>query len=288
MLKKRLVAAVFIQNEIAVQSLNFGRYLPLGAPEIAVEAFCAWGADEILLIDIQATHQKRSICPNLVKRVASVCTVPLAVGGGIRSITDADRIMASGADKICINSSIVDNENCLFLGQKKYGQQCMVGVIDIVRSERQVYVYDYRKRIPTNLLLSEAISNYIGKGIGELVINDVDRDGTKVGFDIETITAAASICSVPLIWCGGAGHPSDFLNVLKIPELSGAAAGNIFHFNEHSINIVKGLIMSEIPMRHDTQMSYIGAGLMEDGRLRKLPDNLLDELMHEKLRIESI
>lgn len=288
MLKNRVIAVIFVRDEIAVQSIKFKNFLPVGRPEIAAESFNMWGVDEIILLDISATHKNKIIDIHLVDRVASACAVPLTVGGGVKTLQDAGTLLEAGADKICINSAILDDNNCLQDAHQKYGCQCMVGAIDFVEKDGLHLIYDYRLGRPTSQTLIDAIYDYIDRGVGELLINDVERDGSQRGFNTDLIAEVTAASSVPIIWCGGAGHPDDFVHALRAGPLSGIAAGNIFHFNEHSINIVKSRVARDIPLRQDTQTNYKNVPLAANGRISKLPEEALERLLFEKLEVEII
>ena len=288
MLKKRLIASIFIRDGIAVQSIGFRKYLPVGRPEIAAEAFNMWGIDEIMLIDISAGLKGSLIDIQMVERVARACSVPLTVGGGITCIADMGRLLSAGADKVSVNYANLDNTKCLEEGRAKFGRQCMVAVIDFVESAGKYLVFDYRLGKPLNETVEQKIESYIDAGAGEIFINDVQRDGSQKGFNLDAINQIASSSSVPVTWCGGAGHPNDFLAGLQTGVLSGIAAGNIFHYFEHSINIVKSLIGTEMPIRQDLQANYENFPLSESGRLSKLPEECLQDLLYEKLEVEVI
>lgn len=288
MLKKRVIAVIFVSQGISVQSIGFRKYLPVGRPEIAAEAFNSWGVDEIVLIDMDATQHGRLIQLSMVKKVASKCSVPLTVGGGVKTVDDISRLLEAGADKVFLNSEILDGGFTLKKASQKYGCQCMVGGIDFLRLAEQPQVFDYRSRKTISKSIIEVLHQYIELGCGELFVNDVGRDGSGEGFDTDLMSQVSQTASVPVIWCGGAGHPDHFLQALRVPSISGVAAGNIFHFFEHSVNIIKSRANTEIPLRRDTQLDYLGAPLTDEGRVGKISERVLDELLYEKLEVEII
>lgn len=288
MLKKRIIAAIFVRNGLAVQSIGFKKYLPVGKPEISAAAFSAWGADEILLVDISASLDQRLISLDVVARVANECNIPLTVGGGIKTLDEVGLLLDTGADKVLLNTANIDANGCLESGKKIYGRQCMVVGIDYVQLNNDYYVYDFRSREVSKTLLTDAISEAIARGAGELFLNDVDRDGTGIGYDLNAISLATSVSTVPIIWCGGAGKPADFIAAFEIGNLSALSAGNIFHFSEHSVNIIKSYTGTKISLRQDTQANYNSIPLSSDGRILKQDEDLLQSLLYEKLEIEVI
>ena len=288
MLKQRVIATLFLRNDIVVQSIGFQSYLPVGRPEIAAEAYSNWGVDEILLVDMSATKKQSSISLDIVERVAAKCAVPLTVGGGLRHVETMNALLEAGADKVCVNAALLDHDKCISDGRKKFGRQCMVGAIDFVRQDKSRLVYDYRNNRPTNKPLMDAVDEAVTLGCGEIFINDVERDGSQIGFDTTLIETLTSACPVPVIWCGGAGGPDHFVQAFTNCNLSGVAAGNIFHFCEHSINIIKSKIAKTIDMRQDTQANYNNMPVTKAGRISKLPEEELDNLLYEKLKVDVI
>ena len=288
MLKKRVIASLFIKNGIVVQSKNFNEYLPVGKPEIAAEAFNAWGVDEVFLMDIDSTKENRSINLDIVQKVAAKCLVPLTVGGGVINVDMVGKLLEGGADKVCINNGLGTSIKILEDGRKKFGAQCMIAAIDSTFVSGTYSVYDYRRSKSTKVPISSAIKKYIHAGAGELFLNDVDRDGSYRGYDLKLVQMVADASSVPVICCGGAGTPSDILEVLKNTSVSAAAAGNIFHFNEHSITIVKARVGKEVPLRQDTQFTYSAMPISSTGRVGRLSDCELENLLYEKIKVEKI
>ena len=288
MLKKRIIATIFIRDGISVQSAGFGKYLPIGRPEISAAAFNSWGADEIVLVDISASLDQRLISLDIVQKVADECNVPLTVGGGVKTVEQVGLLLDSGADKVLLNTANIDENGCLEQAKKIYGRQCMVVGIDFVKQNDDLYVYDYRYGKTTHKRLIYAITEYVERGAGEFFINDVLRDGAEIGYDLQAINLVTLKSEVPIIWCGGAGKPEDFLVALKAGNVSALAAGNIFHFSEHSINIVKSYISKEIVLRQDTQAKYNDVPLTSDGRLLKQDEEILNNLRYEKLNVEVI
>lgn len=288
MLKKRIIANLIIHNGIIVQSKKFSKYLPVGSPEIAAEAFNKWGVDEILLIDIDASKEKRLINLELVKKVASKCIIPLTVGGGIKNIEDIEKLLRAGADKICVNNSLKDNQNILFEGKKKFGRQCMVAAIDSFKVNKNYKVFDYFLGKVTKKSVISTVIDYEKSGAGEIFINDVSRDGSYKGYDIKLANLISKKVSIPVISCGGAGKPEHIANALKNSNISGAAAANYFHFYEHSIAIAKSYVGKVIPIREDSSLTYSKIPIKKNGRIGRLSDYELEEYLYEKIKVEEI
>jgi cyclase len=288
MLKKRIIATIFIKNNIVVQSQGFKKYLPVGCPEITAEAFNAWGVDELFLIDLNASKEKRLINLELVKKVSLKCLVPLTVGGGVTNVQQISELLKAGADKICLNQSLKKNLDCLIEGSKIFGKQCMVASIDSLKVMNDFKVFDYMSAKATNQSVLKNVTDYEKAGAGEIFLNDVGRDGSYLGYDIELADRVSKKVSIPVICSGGAGNPSHILNVLKKTNVSGASAANYFHFTEHSITIAKAYIDKVLPIRQNIKFSYKNMPINYDGRVSRLSDDELKNLLFEKIKVEKI
>lgn len=288
MLKKRLIATIYVRDGIAVQSIGFNRYLPVGRPEISVAAFSSWGIDEIFLIDITASKRNTHIDIAMVENVARSSAVPLTVGGGIKTVDQMGAMLAAGADKVCLNSAVLDNLDCIHEGTSKYGRQCIVASIDYAHLKGKNYIFDYRNRRISSKEVYEFFYSGTDATVGEILIHSVDRDGKKCGYDIDFLSELSSMTSTPVVWSGGAGCPTHFVEAFSNSKVSGVAAGNIFHFSEHSACIIKSCVMRHIPLRMDTQIDYQNMAINSAGRLDKISEYRLDSLLFEKLEIEKI
>ena len=288
MLKKRIIAALFVKNNIVVQSQGFKKYLPVGCPEIAAEAFNNWGADELFLIDISASKERRLINLELVKKVSSKCLVPLTVGGGVINTQQISALLEAGADKICLNQSLKKNLDCLIEGQKIFGKQCIVVSIDSLKVKDDYKVFDYMTAQATEQSVFKSVINYERAGAGEIFLNDVRRDGSYLGFDSELVDKVSKKVSIPVVCSGGAGNPSHILEILKKTGVSGASAANYFHFTEHSIAVAKAWIDKDLSIRQDIKFSYNHMPINNDGRVGRLLDDELKNLLYEKIKIEKI
>ena len=282
MLKKRLMGVIVVSNGIAVQSLGFERYLPLGRPEVIAEHLNQWGVDEIAVIDIQATRSGK-VDSKLLKRLTNYCQVPVTYGGGLKSVEMMTRAVKAGSDKVLINQAFFRQPELVSFAGETLGKQCVVVGIDIKRKDGVAHVFDYltnsfRETVPVQIAKMAA-----ELGAGEIFINSVDQDGSKQGFDLEIAKEVAESVKLPVTICGGAGRPEHFLEALDIPNISAVAAANYFNFNEHSVTIVKEFVRRKRKnlLRHDTYFDYKDHPILDSGRLAKQDDKKLKELLFE-------
>lgn len=288
MLKRRVVATVVVQDGVVVQSKEFRSYLPVGRPEIAVEFLNRYGIDEIVLLDISCG--KNGVDPDyeMVKRVTKSCRVPLTVGGGLTNLNQVKLLIASGADKVAFNHSAIYFSKLLEESAKVFGDQCVVASIDVIIESGKYKVYDYRvkKGIDQNPL--ELAKGLVELGVGEILLNAVDRDGMYNGFDLDLARLFTESLSVPVIISGGAGKPSDFAEVFTETSVEAAGAANFFHFNEHSVSICKSAIQEVANIRHESDALYAGISLDESGRINKRDEKYLDDLLYVYFEKETI
>ena len=289
MLKRRIGAALIVKDEWVVQSIGFSKYLPVGRPEIAVEFLNNWGVDEIILLDISASKTNQVVSSDLVGKAAKFCRVPLAVGGGISSVSQMEELLHHGADKICLNQSLKSDIGLITQGALKFGDQCMVAVIDFMRVNSDFMVYDYKTGSITNQDLTGYARELEKAGAGELLLQSVNRDGKYDGFEIEAYSKVCSEVNIPVIALGGAGHAGHFIDLLDKTEVSAACAGNIFHFMEHSVNTLKAqLLNSGNNIRLETFASYQDKKFDHKGRLNKASDEYLEDLLFIRIEKETI
>ena len=288
MLKRRIVAVLVVKDDIVVQSIGFRRYLPVGKPTIAVEFLNQWGIDEIILLDISASRRGREPNFALVKSLAQHCRVPLTVGGGITSLAQIHELMHCGADKVAFNQATLHHPDLLTEAARVFGDQCIVASIDARWAGSGYGVYDYLTGQTLGLSPVDHASHLQAIGAGEILLNSVDRDGMKSGFDLDLINQTAEAVTVPLIVCGGAGIPAHFLDVLEQTSASAIAAANFFHFFEHSVTVTKALTSQYHAIRHETHALYQGNDLDAMGRLLKKPDQTLESLLYLKIEKEVI
>jgi cyclase len=288
MLKKRIIATLVVKDNIVVQSIGFNKYLPIGSPLIAVEYLNKWGIDEIIYLDISST--KLNLKPNysIIKSISSKCNVPLTIGGGIKNLEDIKNLINLGADKVSLNNILFENPSLISKAAKIFGNQCIVASIDIIKQGSQYYLYNYltKKHIHNNII--EFINNIIDLGSGEIIVNNVDRDGSYSGYDIELFNFLSNEIKVPVIASGGAKNGDDFVEIFTKTNVSAASASNLFHFTEHSVNILKSIVSKKIEIRVDSQIKYEENILDEKKRLTKFPDVYLEQLLYKKFEKEDI
>jgi imidazole glycerol-phosphate synthase subunit HisF len=290
MLKKRIGAALIIKDNWVVQSIGFKKYLPIGRPQIAVEFLNKWGIDEIILIDITATKNRKAISGKLVAESSKYCRVPLAAGGGITRVAEMETLLHSGADKITLNQSLLYNKNLVTEGARLFGDQCMVAMIDFIKNPEGSYeVYDYAKRKSTGRDVLSYVKELEEAGAGEIVLQSVDRDGMYNGFENELYHQVCSKVNIPVVALGGAGKAEHFIQLLQQSDVSAACAGNIFHFTEHSVNMLKAqLVNAKHQVRLETHASYDHNNFDGHGRLLKADDQYLEDLLFIRIEKEVI
>jgi len=289
-LKNRVIGCLIVKGGIVVQSTGFRSYLPVGRPEIAVEFLNSWGIDEIVLLDIDATREGRGPDIGLVARASKCGLVPLTVGGGIRHIDDIRDLIHAGADKVSINKAALLTPVLVREAAAVFGSQCIVVSIDARQnSPRKWEVYSDGGRVATGKEPWTWAREVERLGAGEIFLTSVDRDGGFNGYDLELISRVAGAVTIPVIVCGGAGHPKHFLEALGIDGVSAVAAGNFFHFTEHSVVVAKAYLKAVgIDIRLDTYPTYGEAEFAENGRILKKPDPVLEELIFEFIPKEVI
>jgi cyclase len=278
MLKKRVVASLIVKNGIVVQSIGFKKYLPIGSIGVSVEFLNRWGIDEIILLDIDATSQNKKPDFDLITEISKKIFVPLTVGGGIKDLNDIKTLVHYGADKICINKAALTNPKIIKESSEIFGNQCIVVSMDVKNKNGKYEVYSDSGKNPTGLEAIKWAKEIEKLGAGEIFLSSIDRDGSKSGFDLKLIKKLSDNVSIPIIACGGAGHPKHFLEAFN-NNASAVAAGNFFHFSEHSPILVKSFLMKKgIDVRLDTYADYKETDFDESGRLLKRSDQYLEKL----------
>lgn len=272
MLYKRLIGAIIVKNGIAVQSHSFTRYLPVGAPDIVAENFCRWGVDEIILLDIDASNEGRTIDAQIVASVADKINVPLTVGGGIRTVDHALKMLRIGADKISFNTAFLETPDIIRDMSWHSGTQSVIASIDCrVGDDGSYLAFSNLSANARNLSVIDLAKQAQDLGAGEILLNATHLDGHRTGYDLDMIAAVRDVVDLPIIAMGGAGKPEHFTEVLKIPGIATAAA-NIFNHFEHSIALIKKAISTDIEaVRQSNKISYQGFDLDSTARPNKLP-----------------
>jgi cyclase len=283
MLKKRITAVIMVRNGWAVQSREFATFLPVGDPRISAQHFDSWGADEIALLDISPDRKAKGPNLDLIREISATCRTPLVYGGGISSLDQVRAVVRAGADKVAIGAAAIDEPGLVEEAAHFFGRQCILGVLDIVRTAAGVSLWHDGAALGAGPTPLEHAKELVARGAGELLLNSVDRDGTKTGMDIDAISSIAGAVTVPVVACGGVGEPSHMRAALDIDGVQSVAVGNILNFSEHSITVLKAaLSQAGVTLRHDTHADYRDHRISAAGRLEKLTDRALRELIFVK------
>lgn len=246
MLAKRIIPCLDVKDGRVVKGTNFKGLADVSDPFSLAKYYSGCGADELVFYDITASAEGRGLFTDILRRTAENVFIPLTVGGGIRSLHDFERVLDCGADKVSVNSGAIDDPSIIKNAAERYGNQCVVLSVDIKRVNGKFHVYKNGGRIDTGIDALEWIKNGVDNGAGEVVVNSIDTDGVKEGFDIEMLIEVDHIVKVPVIASGGAGKISDFTELFKsIPGISAGLAASIFHFGEVSIKDLKQTLHNE-------------------------------------------
>lgn len=243
MLTKRIIPCLDVRDNQVVKGVQFRNHQIVGnILELAAE-YCAAGADELVFYDITASSELRSVCPEWVHQVAAIINIPFTVAGGIRSLDQAKSVLNAGADKISINSPALESPHLINELSRDYGSQCVVIGIDSQWMDDDYYVYQYtgdeKKIINSKRKTYEWIKEVQDRGAGEIVLNCMQADGVRKGYDLAQLQVMRSLCTVPLIASGGAGALHDFTQVFLQAQVDGALAASVFHRKILTINEIK-------------------------------------------------
>lgn len=240
MIAKRIIPCLDVKDGRVVKGVNFSGIKDVSSPVDLGMYYSGAGADELVFYDITASSENRGIFTDILKKVAENVFIPLTVGGGIESLDDFDRVLKCGADKVSVNSGAIKNPKLIEEAAKKYGKQCVVLSADIKRVDGKFKVFAKGGRENTGLDAFEWIKNCEESGAGEIVVNSIDTDGVKGGFDLEMLEKIVDITNVPVIASGGAGKKEDFEELFKkVPQISAGLAASVFHFGEIKITDLK-------------------------------------------------
>jgi cyclase len=260
MLAKRIIPCLDVDKGRVVKGVRFVRLRDAGDPVEAATAYNAAGADELVFLDITASHERRPIILDVVARAAAAAFMPLTVGGGIRSLEDIRALLNAGADKVSLNTSAVERPAFISEASGRFGAQCIVVAIDAKRADagRRTQdagpcwkVYTHGGRTPTGKDAVEWAKEAERRGAGEILLTSMDADGTKAGYDVELTKAVGSAVGIPVIASGGAGAPEHFYDALTAGGADAALAASLFHFGELSIADVKRYLASkQVPVRN--------------------------------------
>ena len=251
MITKRIIPCLDVKNGRVVKGVNFEGLSDVSSPVELGQYYSECGADELVFYDITASAEGRALFTDILREVASSIFIPLTVGGGINSLEDFDRVLKCGADKVSVNSGAIRNPDLIEAAAKRYGDQCVVLSVDAKRVEGSFRVFAKGGRVDTGMDAIEWIKRGVDMGAGEIVLNSIDTDGVKRGFDLEMLKAVSDAVSVPVIASGGAGCIDDFVTLFKtLPKVDAGLAASIFHFGEVRISDLKErLLAGGIPTR---------------------------------------
>ena len=245
MITKRIIPCLDVKDGKVVKGVNFTGLKEVSSPVSLAEYYSKNGADELVFYDITASSDGRKIFTDVLKETASKVFIPLTVGGGINTLDDFDRVLKCGADKVSVNSGAISDPTLIEKAAKLYGNQCVVLSVDVKRVDGKFTVFKKGGRENTGLDALDWIKRGVDSGAGEIVVNSIDTDGVKGGFDLEMLSAVSEIVSVPIIASGGAGKAEDFITLFKkLPKIDAGLAASIFHFGETNIKKLK-LLMKE-------------------------------------------
>jgi imidazole glycerol-phosphate synthase subunit HisF len=255
MFKVRVIPCLDVKNGRVVKGVNFVDLRDAGDPVEAAIAYDAAGADELCFLDIAASHENRGIMLEVVRRTAQACFMPLTVGGGVRSIEDIRSLLASGADKVSINTAAVADRGFVKAAAEKFGDQCIVVAIDakqVSAAPDRWEIFTHGGRKATGIDAISYACEVTALGAGEILLTSMDRDGTRQGFDLKLTRTLADAISVPLIASGGVGTLEHLVEGIRDGHATAVLAASIFHFGEHSIRDAKDyMARAGLPMRLD-------------------------------------
>ena len=246
MLARRIIPCLDVRDGRVVKGTNFLRLRDMADPVDMARFYNDSGADELVFYDITASAEGRNLFTNILRRVAGEIFIPLTVGGGIRTLDDFDRVLKCGADKVSVNSGAIADPSLIPAAAKKYGDQCVVLSVDAKRVDGQFRVFAKGGREDTGLDAIEWIRSGVANGAGEIVLNSIDTDGVKNGFDLEMLEAVCDVVDVPVIASGGAGCADHFKTLFHtLPKVDAGLAASIFHFGEVSIPDLKRALAAD-------------------------------------------
>ena len=250
MLTKRIIPCLDVRNGRVVKGVNFEGLRDVDDPVALARFYNDSGADELVFYDITASFEGRPLFAEALKRVAAQVFIPLTVGGSINTLADFDRVLKCGADKVSVNSGAIANPALIQQAAKRYGDQCVVLSMDVKRVNGKFHVFAKGGREDTGLDAIEWVKRGEGSGAGEVVVNSIDTDGVRGGFDLEMLTAIGDAVSLPLIASGGAGNMEDFATLFTLPRVDAGLAASIFHSREVEIRALKQYLNDKgVPMR---------------------------------------
>lgn len=251
MITKRLIPCLDVKDGRVVKGVNFQGLADVSSPVELAKFYSDCGADELVFYDITASAEGRSVFTDILRQAASSVFIPLTVGGGIRTLDDFDRVLKCGADKVSVNSGAIQDPSLIRRAAQRYGDQCVVLSVDAKRVDGRFRVFAKGGREDTGLDAIAWIKSGVDSGAGEIVLNSIDTDGVKGGFDLEMLSAVCEAVDVPVIASGGAGRVEDFVTLFEtLPKVDAGLAASIFHFGEVKIPELKRTLAEKgIPVR---------------------------------------
>ena len=251
MLKVRVIPCLDVKDGRVVKGVNFVALRDAGDPVEQAAAYDAAGADELMFLDITASHEGRGAILDVIARTADVCFMPVSDGGGVRTVEDARRLLRAGADKVSINTAAVEDPDLVARMADAFGSQCVVVAVDAkARSDGGWNIFTYGGRTDTGIDAVEYAARAVAKGAGEILLTSMDRDGAKTGYDLPLLRAITGAVSVPVIASGGAGNAQHLVEAVTLGGADAVLAASIFHFGEVSIPQAKrAMAAAGIPMR---------------------------------------
>lgn len=246
MITKRIIPCLDVKDGRVVKGVNFQGLNDVSSPVELGKYYSDNGADELVFYDITASAEGRALFTDILRKVAETIFIPLTVGGGINTLEDFDRVLKCGADKVSVNSGAIKNPDLIAQAAKKYGDQCVVLSADVKRVDGKFTVFAKGGRENTGMEAIQWIKKCVSMGAGEIVVNSIDTDGVKQGFDLEMLAAVCDAVSVPVIASGGAGCIEDFVTLFhELPKVDAGLAASIFHFGEVDIRELKERLAAE-------------------------------------------
>ena len=243
MITKRIIPCLDVKNGRVVKGTNFQGLSDVSDPVALGKFYSDNGADELVFYDITASFEGRKLFTDILQKVASTIFIPLTVGGGINAVEDFDRVLKCGADKVSVNSGAIRNPDLILQAARKYGDQCVVLSADVKRVDGEFRVFAKGGREDTGMEAISWIKRCVNMGAGEVVLNSIDTDGVKQGFDLEMLEAVSNAVDVPVIASGGAGCMEDFVTLFqRLPKVDAGLAASIFHFGQVQIPELKGYL----------------------------------------------
>ena len=251
MITKRIIPCLDVRDGRVVKGVNFEGLSDVSSPVELGRYYSECGADELVFYDITASHEGRGLFTDILREVASTIFIPLTVGGGISALADFERVLAAGADKVSVNSGAIRDPSLIGEAARRYGDQCVVLSVDVKRVGGELRVFARGGREDTGLEAIEWIRRGVGSGAGEVVLNSIDTDGVRGGFDLPMLRAVSEAVSVPVVASGGAGCIAHFTELFRtLPGVDAGLAASIFHFGDVRIPDLKAALHAEgIPVR---------------------------------------